>query len=305
MRSAGRPAHDLRLTDSRVATSFPLTQYNNDESSNSSSNEDDDEDEYLESKPRGVGGRGSSSRSRGGRPSQKVQDLSQRLSDVTGIPLIKCLETISKIPIEELGRIDPNAPIPTNYLPQGMNGHAAGLLGSALVGNNPSLSSPGLPLSSTVSSSSTLPLNTTNSSSTPKPPPKPKAPRKSSSSAHADSPAQLGPDGLPIKKATRTQRPHDPNRPNFSYSALIGQAILNHPEKRLRLAEIYDYVTSNCELSRCVAFCFGSREDGKAPEAEGAREGRAMHDAREMVDVRLYSCARFSYHVILRSLPFA
>ncbi|KAM0752117.1 hypothetical protein T439DRAFT_287526 [Meredithblackwellia eburnea MCA 4105] len=45
--------------------------------------------------------------------------------------------------------------------------------------------------------------------------------------------------------ATRQQRPHDPNRPNFSYSALIGQAILSVPEKRLRLAEIYEYVTDH------------------------------------------------------------
>lgn len=47
---------------------------------------------------------------------------------------------------------------------------------------------------------------------------------------------------------TRVQRPHDPNRPNFSYSALIGQAILSTGNKRMRLAEIYDYVTANCKL---------------------------------------------------------
>ncbi|SCZ87269.1 BZ3500_MvSof-1268-A1-R1_Chr2-2g04735 [Microbotryum saponariae] len=48
-----------------------------------------------------------------------------------------------------------------------------------------------------------------------------------------------------VKKVTRIQRPHDPNRPNFSYSALIGQAILTAPLKRLRLSEIYDFVTNN------------------------------------------------------------
>ncbi|SCV70167.1 BQ2448_1561 [Microbotryum intermedium] len=48
-----------------------------------------------------------------------------------------------------------------------------------------------------------------------------------------------------VKKVMRIQRPHDPNRPNFSYSALIGQAILTAPLKRLRLSEIYDFVTNN------------------------------------------------------------
>ncbi|KDE04407.1 hypothetical protein MVLG_05197 [Microbotryum lychnidis-dioicae p1A1 Lamole] len=52
-------------------------------------------------------------------------------------------------------------------------------------------------------------------------------------------------DASPVKKVTRIQRPHDPNRPNFSYSALIGQAILTAPLKRLRLSEIYDFVTNN------------------------------------------------------------
>jgi hypothetical protein len=68
----------------------------------------------------------------------------------------------------------------------------------------------------------------------------------SSSSATSVATAATSVDG---KQNVRYQRPHDPNRPNFSYSALIGQAILSTPEKRLRLAEIYDYVTNNCAFS--------------------------------------------------------
>ncbi|ORY86688.1 hypothetical protein BCR35DRAFT_44698 [Leucosporidium creatinivorum] len=73
---------------------------------------------------------------------------------------------------------------------------------------------------------------------------------------------EIGPDGQPIKKATRTQRPHDPNRPNFSYSALIGQAILSAPDKRLRLAEIYEFVTNNCEFELVCLLVREDLEDG-------------------------------------------
>ena len=37
--------------------------------------------------------------------------------------------------------------------------------------------------------------------------------------------------------------PYSPNKPDASYAALVGQAILSSPEHRLTLQEIYDYIT--------------------------------------------------------------
>ncbi|KAI5479876.1 forkhead box protein I [Pseudohyphozyma bogoriensis] len=148
----------------------------------------------------------------------KINLLAQRLSEVTGIPLARCVETISRFPDEDLSAINPNAPIPAHFLPQ----------------NN----------------------------ATPAPPVKPEAPSRATSNGSSYSYTNgngKSAAAATAKKATietaakplgRQQRPHDPNRPNFSYSALIGQAILSTPEKRLRLADIYDYVTNNYSYYR-------------------------------------------------------
>ncbi|KAF8225535.1 hypothetical protein L208DRAFT_1305862 [Tricholoma matsutake] len=61
------------------------------------------------------------------------------------------------------------------------------------------------------------------------------------------SPGPLGPlpdeeeyDTLPF---TLPPGPYPPNKPDASYAALVGQAILSSPEHRLTLQEIYDYIT--------------------------------------------------------------
>lgn len=133
----------------------------------------------------------------------KINLLAQRLSEVTGISLDKCIETIGRFPDDDLSSINPHSPIPAQFLPP-------------------------------------LPQ---------KAKPKPRSSNVGSSKHGSE-------DGSSIagNKPTRTQRPHDPNRPSFSYSALIGQAILSTPEKRMRLAEIYDFVTDNCASFRSFHF---------------------------------------------------
>lgn len=47
-------------------------------------------------------------------------------------------------------------------------------------------------------------------------------------------------DNLPY---TLPPGPYSPNKPDLSYAALVGQAILSSPEHRLTLQEIYDWIT--------------------------------------------------------------
>ncbi|KAG5652621.1 hypothetical protein H0H81_004350 [Sphagnurus paluster] len=61
------------------------------------------------------------------------------------------------------------------------------------------------------------------------------------------SPGPMGPlpdeteyDNLPY---TLPPGPYSPNKPDLSYAALVGQAILSSPEHRLTLQEIYDWIT--------------------------------------------------------------
>ncbi|KAK0202965.1 hypothetical protein DFS33DRAFT_1489024 [Desarmillaria ectypa] len=61
------------------------------------------------------------------------------------------------------------------------------------------------------------------------------------------SPGPMGPlpiedeyDGLPY---SLPPGPYSPNKPDCSYAALLGQAILSSPEHRLTLQEIYDWIT--------------------------------------------------------------
>ncbi|KAG5647456.1 hypothetical protein DXG03_009387 [Asterophora parasitica] len=61
------------------------------------------------------------------------------------------------------------------------------------------------------------------------------------------SPGPMGPlpneeeyDTLPY---TLPPGPYSPNKPDLSYAALVGQAILSSPEHRLTLQEIYDWIT--------------------------------------------------------------
>jgi DNA ligase-4 len=61
------------------------------------------------------------------------------------------------------------------------------------------------------------------------------------------SPGPMGPpldeheyDQLPF---TLPPGPYSPSKPNASYAALVGQAILSSPERRLTLQEIYDWIT--------------------------------------------------------------
>lgn len=155
-----------------------------------------------------------SSRGRRGayaKASAKVQSLAKQLSDATGMHLNKCAETISRMPKEDIQSIGASGSLPESLL-----------------------------LSNAVEDISTEP--------TPRPTaPKPKksTPRPSVSVDGGAGSGGEGSSGPPVKKVTRIQRPHDPNRPNFSYSALIGQAILAHPDRKMRLGEIYDYVTSH------------------------------------------------------------
>jgi len=61
------------------------------------------------------------------------------------------------------------------------------------------------------------------------------------------SPGPMGPepeeteyDNLPYKLPPG---PYSPNKPDLSYAALVGRAILSSPEHRLTLQEIYDWIT--------------------------------------------------------------
>ncbi len=141
-----------------------------------------------------------------GKANVKVQALARQLNEATGMALNRCVESISAMPEEDLDGMSLSNGLPAQLLD---------ITAAAAAPNGPAK---------------------------PAPAPKPKkaaTPRPSvdGTAASADTP--------PAKKVTRIQRPHDPNRPNFSYSALIGQAILQHPEKKMRLGEIYDYVTAN------------------------------------------------------------
>ena len=128
--------------------------------------------------------------------SSKIELLAQRLSSVTGIPFAKCLETVARVPKEELNNVDPSAPIPATLFPAAL------------------------------AVTTVAPPATTSSTATHK-------------SVKRSNPTEDREDG---RKVVRS---HDPNRPAFSYSALIGQAILSTSDKRMRLAEIYEYVTAN------------------------------------------------------------
>lgn len=217
----------------------------------------------------------------------KVQQLAARLSEVTDIPLHKCIETIARFPDEDLNAINPNAPIPAQFLPPGTTGAQP----------RASYRAPAPPM---------MPYAA--------PRPRPQAPppqppvfhqpvqpplhqqhllREQSVQAASplESKLETGPESEVVKKATRSQRPHDPNRPNFSYSALIGQAILSTPEKRLRLAEIYDYVMKNCECQPTCSFAqttarpkvdFGSW-DGFRPLLSEERKRLAELDSTQSV----------------------
>lgn len=155
--------------------------------------------------------------------SATVHLLAQRLSEVTSIPLARCIETISRFPPEELSAINPNAPIPSQFLPGPAQQQAA-------PAHHQHQHQP--KAAATVARSE-------NARGT--------VGRRTAAKKTIAVPSPVVVLEDPLKKGeTRQQRPHDPNRPNFSYSALIGQAILSVPEKRLRLAEIYEYVTDNC-----------------------------------------------------------
>lgn len=163
--------------------------------------------------------------------SATVHLLAQRLSEVTSIPLARCVETISRFPPEELSAINPLAPIPSQFLPLQQQLVDAGR-GRA----SSSASSVATTVASRASSSTSTSGRRSGKKVAAAPALVPVVPQQPV--AVVEDPTRKG--------ETRQQRPHDPNRPNFSYSALIGQAILSVPEKRLRLAEIYEFVTDNC-----------------------------------------------------------
>ncbi|KAF9485486.1 hypothetical protein BDN70DRAFT_795750 [Pholiota conissans] len=81
-------------------------------------------------------------------------------------------------------------------------------------------------------------------------PPRPSSPMSSSPSRGINtvsSPGPMGPapeeneyDNLPY---TLPPGPYSPNKPDLSYAALVGRAILSSPEHRLTLQEIYDWIT--------------------------------------------------------------
>ena len=161
--------------------------------------------------------------------SATVHLLAQRLSEVTSIPLARCIETISRFPPEELSTINPNAPIPSQFLPtpqpqqQQPPQQQQQPLPTPLAHQQPKAAAA---------------VRTENVRGT--------AARRTTAKKVVVPPPVVPTLDEMKRGETRQQRPHDPNRPNFSYSALIGQAILSVPEKRLRLAEIYEYVTDNC-----------------------------------------------------------
>ncbi|KAK4047325.1 hypothetical protein OIV83_005503 [Microbotryomycetes sp. JL201] len=153
-----------------------------------------------------------------------VTQLAKRINEMTGIALNKCIESLSRFSDDDLGSINPNLPIPPQFLPGGQG--------------------PPQPRGVAMASSS-------------KPKPTSRARSATSVDPEGNGNAIAGPSGTPLsgagasgggsgaKKASKASKPHDPNRPSFSYSALIGQAILGNPDKRARLSEIYDFVMTN------------------------------------------------------------
>ncbi|KAF8202541.1 hypothetical protein BJ912DRAFT_945100 [Pholiota molesta] len=102
-------------------------------------------------------------------------------------------------------------------------------------------------------SSSSIPITPHLSTSSPLPPssPPPASSPMSSSPARGvnlvSSPGPMGPapeeneyDNLPYKLPPG---PYSSNKPDLSYAALVGRAILSSPEHRLTLQEIYDWIT--------------------------------------------------------------
>lgn len=172
----------------------------------------------------------------------QVQQLAQRLSDATGIPLNKCIATIARFPDDDLNSINPNAPIPAQFLPVGFVPSSQ---------PKPAVKPPPMAAAAAVSAAPTPPPPQLQQQQQPSYVAPTPAPTSAPTRPSKPKPEQVTSDGHVVKKpSVRGQRPHDPNRPNFSYSALIGQAILSQPDKRMRLADIYDFVTSNCESSR-------------------------------------------------------
>ncbi|GLB41801.1 putative DNA ligase [Lyophyllum shimeji] len=95
--------------------------------------------------------------------------------------------------------------------------------------------------------------NTLRTENSPLPPSSPPPASSPVSSPHrpvvnlVSSPGPMGP--LPNEEEYETlpytlpPGPYSPNKPDLSYAALVGQAILSSPEHRLTLQEIYDWIT--------------------------------------------------------------
>lgn len=145
----------------------------------------------------------------------KIEFLAQRLAQVTGLPYNKCLETVSKLPRDELIAVDPTAPIPHSLLPQLAAAPSQHVAAPPHPSSSASTASYGNHIAKTIS------------------------PRRLTKAERLAA-KQTGSAAVVEYKVVRS---HDPNRPAFSYSALIGQAILANPMKRSRLAEIYEYVS--------------------------------------------------------------
>lgn len=150
----------------------------------------------------------------------------------------KCVESISRFPDEELGLININDPIPVQFLPMAAAGAAGGKRlnhsSSAPTLQSPTRGSNGRSTGSGTGGSGGRIGGVVVKKST-------------AASKREGSTESTSKSSVTSTSGTRQQKAHDPNRPGFSYSALIGQAILSVPDKRLRLAEIYDFVTSHCE----------------------------------------------------------
>ncbi|KAM0790917.1 hypothetical protein ACM66B_004224 [Microbotryomycetes sp. NB124-2] len=163
-----------------------------------------------------------------------VSRLAKRINEMTGIAVNKCVESLSRFSDDDLGSINPHLPIPPQFLPGGQGppqGRGA---------NFPSTSS-SKPKSSSAanrqrSTTSVGPEGFSTSGN---------AMAGTSTGAATPSSSAGGGGGGGGRKSSKASKPHDPNRPSFSYSALIGQAILGNPDKRARLSEIYDFVMTN------------------------------------------------------------
>ncbi|KAK4055357.1 Fork head domain-containing protein [Microbotryomycetes sp. JL221] len=186
--------------------------------------------------------------------------LARKISEVTGISLQKCIESLSRFTEEELSTINPNVPIPPQFLPGGNNANANG---GGRGGAGGSSSKPKSSNNNRARSSASVGLEANagapliGSSNTSTPNALPGTPGTSNSILGPNTGGFVGAFGQSsttttttstsstTKRPSKSSKPHDPNRPNFSYSALIGQAILGTPDKRARLSEIYDYVMTN------------------------------------------------------------